>query len=126
VTRQRSSSTFWGRLTIGALGAAVVGILLQISAGVDFPTIPPGLVILLVAAGFVAVAPWRWAPLVGAAVGLSQFAGLFLADQGGRLVDSSPLGGFAGIWIQLVAVALAMIAGVVAGIRSYRGRSQTR
>ncbi len=107
-------------LTIIALVAAAAGIVIQIVAGIDFPTIPPGLIILLIAAAIVAFAPWRWAPLVGAAAALSQVIGLFAAGQAERLNDSSPLGGTVGLWIQLVGVSVALIAGIVATARNER------
>jgi len=114
-----------GKLTVAALVVAGAGIVIQIVAGVDFPTIPPGLIILLVAAGLVAFGPWRWAPIVGAAVGLSQVIGLFLADQADRLFDSSPLGGAVGLWIQLLAVIVALFAGIVATTQNYRDRTRS-
>lgn len=104
------------KLTVAGLIAAAAGIMIQIISGVDFPTIPPGLIILLVAAGLVAFGRWRWTPLVGAVVGLLQLLGLFLADQADRLLDPSPLGGAVGLWIQLLGVIVAF-AGIVATVR---------
>ncbi len=92
----RSSLSPASKLTVVALIAAA-GIVIQIVAGIDFPTIPPGLIILLVAVGLVAFGRWWWTPIVGTVVGLSQFIGLFLAEQGERLLDPGPLGGFVGI-----------------------------
>lgn len=105
------------KLAVGGLIVAAVGIVIQIASGVDFPTIPPGLIILLLAAGLVAFGRWRWTPLVGAVVGLSQLLGLFLADQADRLLDPSPLGGAVGLWIQLLGVIVAFVAGIVATVR---------
>jgi hypothetical protein len=113
-------------LTITALVVAAAGIVIQIGAGIDFPTIPPGLIILLTAAAIVAFAPWRWTPLVGAAVGLSLVIGLFAADQAERLNDSSPLGGTVGLWIQVVGVSAALIAGIVTTVQNYRRGASDR
>jgi len=116
VNRTTSSPT--RNLTAVALVVAAAGIVTQIVAGIDFPTIPPGLIILLSAAAIVAFVPWRWAPLVGAAVALSQVIGLFAADQAERLNDASPLGGTVGLWIQVVGVSAALVAGIIATIRT--------
>lgn len=110
-------------VTVTALLAAAVGIVIQILSGVDFPTVPPGLIILLVAAGLVWLLPWRWAPIIGAVAALSQVIGLFAAGQAPRLFDPSPLGGSVGLWIQLLAVSVAALAGVAASVRNERGRA---
>ena len=119
MNRQRRLSPAVKR-TVAALLVAAVGIVIQIVAGIDFPTVPPGLIILLVAAGLVAFGPWRWTGLFGAVVGLSQFVGLFLAGEADRLVDPSPFGGLVGLWIQWLAVMVAMVAGIVATTENYR------
>ncbi len=120
----RSSLSPASKLTVVALLIAAAGIVIQIVAGIDFPTIPPGLIILLVAAGLVAFGRWWWTPIVGTVVGLSQFIGLFLADQGERLLDLGPLGGFVGIWVQLLAVSVAIVAGIIATIQNNRHRTR--
>jgi len=110
-------------LTVIALLAGAVGIVIQVLSGVDFPTVPPGLIILLVAAGLVWFMPWRWAPIIGAVAALSQVIGLFAAGQAPRLFDPDPLGGAVGLWIQLLAVSVATIAGVATSVRNERGRA---
>jgi len=47
-------------LVVGLVVAAA-GIMIQYVSGVDYPTIPPGPVILLAAAAVVAFGPWSWA-----------------------------------------------------------------
>lgn len=121
----RSSLSPASKLTVVALLIAAAGIVIQIVAGIDFPTIPPGLIILLVAAGLVAFGRWWWTPIVGTVVGLSQFIGLFLAEQGERLLDPGPLGGFVGIWVQLLAVSVAIVAGITATIQNNRHRTRS-
>jgi hypothetical protein len=50
---------------------AAAGIVIQIASGAEYPTIPPGLIILLAAAGLVALATrWRWTTIVGVIVSL--------------------------------------------------------
>lgn len=108
------------KVTVGALLVAAAGIVIQIVSGIDFPAIPPGLIILLVAAGLVFFVAWRWAPIIGAVAALSQLFGLFAAGQGPRLLDLSPLGGSIGLWIQLLGVTVASIAGITAAVRGDR------
>jgi hypothetical protein len=67
---QRNSLPSANKLTVAALLVAAAGFVIQIVSGIDVPTVPPGLLILLVAAGLIALLPWRWMPVVGAAVGL--------------------------------------------------------
>jgi hypothetical protein len=111
------------RLTVIALLVAAAGIVMQILSGADYPVVPPGIIILLVAAGLVWFGPWRWTPIVGALAALSQFIGLFAAGQAPRLFALDPLGDSVGLWIQLLAVTVAVVAGVAAVVRDDRGRA---
>jgi hypothetical protein len=52
-----------GRLNALGLLVAAAGIMIQYLSGVDYPTIPPGPIILLAAAGAVVFGPWRRAPV---------------------------------------------------------------
>jgi hypothetical protein len=119
---QRSSLPTASKLTVAALLVAAAGFVIQIVSGVDVPTIPPGLVIMLVAAGLVAFLPWRWIPVVGAAVGLFLLVGFFASGAVGSLLDPSRLGVFIGAWIQFLAVIVAVVAGIVAALQNYRSR----
>lgn len=110
-------------LTIAALLVAAAGFVIQIVSGVDVPTIPPGLVIMLVAAGLVAFVPWRWAPVIGTAMGLFLFVGFFGSGAVGNLLDPSQLGVFIGAWIQFLAVIVTVVAGIVATVQNYRSRT---
>jgi hypothetical protein len=53
-----------------AMVAAIVGIVIQIAAGVDYPTIPPGPIVLGVAVAFVLFTCWPWVPYIGVLVAL--------------------------------------------------------
>ena len=86
---QRSSLPPASKLTIAALLVAAAGFVIQIVSGVDVSPVPPGLVIMLVAAGLVAFLPWRWIPVVGAAVGLFLLVGFFASGAVGSLLDLS-------------------------------------
>lgn len=121
--KQRSLLTRGSRLTVTALLVAAAGFVIQIVSGVDVPTVPPGLVILLVAAALVAFAPWRWMPIVGVVVGLFLLVGFFASGAVVSLLEPSQLGVFLGAWIQFLAVTIAVVAGIVAVSQNYRTRS---
>ena len=119
----RKSLSPASKLTVAALLVAAAGFVIQIVSGVDVPTVPPGLVILLVAAGLVAFLPWRWIPVVGAAVGLFLLVGFFASGAVSSLLDPSRLGVFVGAWIQFLAVIAVVVTGIVATVQNYRGRT---
>jgi hypothetical protein len=102
------------KLAALALVVAAAGIVIQIAGGHDYPVVPPGLVILVAAAGVVWFGSSRWVPLVAVVVGLFMVLGLFAADQAPRLVDPDTALDTIGLWIQLLAVAAAIGAGVLA------------
>jgi hypothetical protein len=110
-------------LNVVGLVVAAAGIVIQYVSGVDYPTVPPGLIILLAAAAVVAFGPWRRSPFVGlvAAVFLS-IGGLTATIAGDgfseTLGDPGEVGGFAGAVIQIAGLAIALPAGIVAAKRS--------
>jgi hypothetical protein len=123
-------------LVVGAAGIAVLW-----ASGVAFPVaIPPGLVILLAGALFVALAPWRWATGVGAFLGLFVTCGFLisggipnlLGDDGSTFfgtpnpVDRDTLGTIIGTWLQTVGAFTALIAAVIATRNNYRKPTQAR
>jgi hypothetical protein len=109
-------------LTLAGLvvGAAGIGILW--AAGVDFPIYPPpGIVILLAGALFVALARWPWAPGVGAFLGLFVTVGFLISPTGlSNLSGEAGTSVAIGQAIQVVGVATALIAGVIATRANYR------
>jgi hypothetical protein len=120
---QRSSLSSSGKVTVAALLVAALGFAIQIFSGVEVPTVPLGLVILLVAAGLVALSPWRWAPAIGIVVGLFMFVGFFASGAVSNLFDPSRFGVLVGAWIQFLAVIAVIVAGGVATTRNYGTRS---
>jgi hypothetical protein len=121
---RRSPLSTASKLTVAALLVAAGGFVLQMASGVtNTPTVPPGLVTLLVAAGLVALLPWRWMPVVGAVAGLFNLIAFVAIGAAGRLVELSPLSSFVGAWIMFLAVIIAGIAGSVATIQNYRTHS---
>jgi hypothetical protein len=99
-----------------ALAVAAAGIVVQIIAGVKYGAVPPGLIILLAAAAIVWFVPWRWTPMIGVVCGAFIFIGGFAAAQG-RYDLSHPVthpGAFAGTLLQMAAMAVAVVAGIMA------------
>jgi hypothetical protein len=108
-------------LTLVALLAAAAGFVLQMVAGVtDTPTIPPGLVVLLAAAALVAFTPWRGAFLVGVAAAVFNLLAFVIVGAVDRLVDATPVIGFLGAWVMVVALIVAAVAGTLATVRANR------
>jgi hypothetical protein len=110
-------------LVAGAIGIAVLW-----ASGVKFPiAIPPGIVILLATAALVWLAPWRWAPAVGAFVGLFVTVGFLISPTGiPNFLGQNGTSVQIGTWIQLTGVLTAMVAGVIATRASYRKPTQAR
>jgi hypothetical protein len=108
-------------LVVGASGIAVLW-----AAGVEFPLYPPpGIVILLAAALFVELAPWRWAPGVGVFLGLFVFVGFLISPTGlPNLLGEAGTSVAIGQGIQVLGVLTAIIAGVVATRANSRQRAQ--
>lgn len=121
--KQRRLLSRGSQLTVAALLVAATGFVIQIVSGVVVPTVPPGLVILVVAAALVAFAPWRWIPIVGVVVGLFLLVGFFASGAVVSLLEPSQLGVFLGAWVQFLAVTVAVVTGIVAVGQNYRTRS---
>jgi hypothetical protein len=116
-----------GKLNVAGLVAAAAGIVIQIASGADYPTVPPGLIILLTAAGLVALgARWGWTTIVGVVVPTFLLVGGVVAPQAReQLGDPGEVGVFVGTVVQLLAMAVALVAGLVAVWQSYQKRTQT-
>ena len=107
------------RLNAAGLVVAAAGIIIQYVSGVDYPTIPPGPIILLSAAAVVVFGPCRRAPAVGLAAAAFLTLGGAIATIAGNgfsetLGDPSELGGFVGAVVQIAGLVVAVPAGVVA------------
>ena len=103
------------RTEAAALTIAAAGIIVQIIGGVPYPVVPPGLVVLLAAAALVVFLPWRWAPLTGVIGGGFLLIGGAAAERS-RYDLSHPghPGAFVGTWIEIAALAVAVVAGLAA------------
>jgi hypothetical protein len=107
------------------LAAGAVGIAILWAAGVEFPIYPPpGIVILLAGAIFVALAPWPWAPGVGAFLGMFVTVGFLISGGPPNLVGRDGTSVAIGTWIQMVGVLTALLAGVIATRANYRSQAQ--
>jgi hypothetical protein len=115
LTRSRAVTVLG--LLVGALGIAILW-----ASGVEFPLYPPpGLVILLAGAVFVGLAPWRWAPGVGAFLGLFVLVGFLISPTGlSNLFGEAGTSVAIGQGVQVVGVLTALIAGVTATRANYR------
>jgi hypothetical protein len=126
ISRPRTVSAA-GKLNVTGLVAAAAGIVIQIASGADYPTVPPGLIILLAAAGLVALgARWRWTTIVGVVVPTFLLVGGAIAQQArDQLGDPGQVGVFVGTVVQLLAMAVALVAGLAAAWQRYRHRIRT-
>jgi hypothetical protein len=126
LVKERIPLSMAGKLTIFSLVAAAAGVVIQIVSGVDYPTIPPGLFILLIPAGLVAFGRWRWTPVIATLAGLFIFVSYFLSGSTVRLLDLSQFGAFIGLWLQFLAVIVTVVAGMVATMQNYRAPAMRR
>jgi hypothetical protein len=111
------------RLTVAGLLVATIGVIIQIASGADYPTVPPVFFIQLLPAALIAFGRWWWAPAIAVLAGLFLTFGLFASREAHRLFDASRLGDAAGLWIQMLAIVVAIVAGIAATIHNHRRRS---
>jgi hypothetical protein len=113
-------------VTVSGLTAGALGIAILWASGVEFPIYPPpGIVILLAGALFVGLAPWRWAPGVGAFLGLFVFAGFLISPTGlSNLFGQAGTSVAIGQGIQVIGVLTALMAGVITTRANYRNQAQ--
>lgn len=115
--RGLSSLSTASKVNVAAMATAIVGIVLQIAAGVDYPTVPPGPIILAAAAGLVVFTRGRWASLVGLIVPVFLTVGgtiAFLVSDDMALRHPDEAAAFAATALQMIAVAVASVAGLQA------------
>lgn len=104
---------------VAGLVVGAVGIALLWAGGVDFPVaVPPGLIILGVAAVVVAVVRRRWTAVLGCVVGLFVFVGFLLSGRGFDIIGGSE-GGLAQVG-QLLEVIGVVVAAVTGGLLAGR------
>jgi hypothetical protein len=117
------------RLTVaGLVGTAIALWTLWLSGDPSFPKFPPGPVFFIAVAAIVVLgARWWWTPLIGALIGLLVTSGWFVRFDTDmfRLTHPGSVGKFAagiflGAVLQVVALAVTDIAGLVATVQNYR------
>lgn len=102
------------KLTLAGLLITAAGIAILYVSGGEMPVVPPGFVMLLIAAGLVAWGPWRWTPIAGIVAALAEAGGFFGSGSASNLFDLDPFGIFAGTWVRLVGIVLALVYSIVA------------
>jgi uncharacterized membrane protein len=110
-------------VTAAALVTAAVGIGVQILSGADYPPVPPGAVILVVAAGVCVL--WRrwWAPVIAAVVALFLLVGAVVTPNVADQLDQPAGSGlFLGTVVQLAGVVAALVGAIVATTQERRAR----
>jgi hypothetical protein len=102
------------RATLAGLLTGAVGLVILRLAGAEMPAVPPGLILLTLAAVLVGLTRRRWSLALGALAGLAEVAGFLASGSAADLADPSPLGIFVGTWIRGLGIITAVIAGTVA------------
>lgn len=114
-------------VTVVALVAAAAGVTIQIASGAPYPRVPPAYFILLVPAAAIGLARFWWGPMLAVIGGLFLTVGLFAAGQTHRLTSPASTGDAFGLWLQMLAVLVAIVAGASASrFRLRRRRPVTR
>ena len=115
-------------VTIAGLVVGAAGISILWAAGQEFPIYPPpGIVLLLAGALFIALTSWRWTPAVGAVLGAFVTVGTLISPDGlPNLTGESGAAIAVGQAIQAIGVVTALVAGVIATRANYRRVSAPR
>lgn len=111
------------RAAAGCLAAAAVAIELQILGGADYPTVPPGLIILAVAAVLVLLPTPRWTlALATVATAFISIGGVVAPNLRDQLAEPGDALAFAGSALQVVALLGALLCCAL-GLREAFGRA---
>ena len=104
------------RINIGALLVAAAGVFVIFLSAPDlFPAVPPGVIILAVAAALIAFVPGRWTPIVGVLIALMvTIGGIASGNTIDILNGEENPGAILGTVIQYPALITAIAAGVMA------------
>jgi hypothetical protein len=105
------------KVNVAAMVVAIIGIVIQIAAGVDYPPIPPGPILLAVAVGLALFTRRRWASIVAVIVPLFLTVGgtiAFIANEDMALRHPNDAVAFAATAVQMLAVGVASVAGLAA------------
>jgi hypothetical protein len=98
---------------------AAIAIPVQIAGGANYPAVPPGLIILLVAAAITWLAPWRWAGFVALAATPFLCVGALIAPNfRHQLSEPGQTVQFVGSLVQAAGLVVALI-GFPAALRRW-------
>jgi hypothetical protein len=108
------------------LGIAL-GIVIQIATGVKgYPTVPPGAALAVVVAALVAMVRWRYVVLLGLILPIWIAIGALLTSgTGHRLGHPGTVGPFLGTLLQMLAVAVGIVTGVLLTVAAFRADRRT-
>jgi len=104
--------------TLAALLLLAVSIVGQIAAGADYPAVPPGLVIPLVAAGLLLWRANRWTAGLALAIGVFIGVGAFVTPDTGDHLSSGDTALVVSTVAELVALAGLVVTGAAATLRT--------
>jgi hypothetical protein len=108
---------------VAGLVLAAAGVLTEFLTGVKgFPKIPPGPIILGVAALLVATVRWKWTPVLGLAVALFITGGGVIATASGSFRPQAEPGPVIGTAVQALGLLIAIAAGIAAVAAAARRR----
>lgn len=104
-------------VTLASLALLALSIVGQIAAGADYPAVPPGIVIPVVAAALLAWRPNRWTAGLALAVGLFIGVGAVATPDTGDHLSSDDSLLIASAPVELLALAGMVVAGAVSVLR---------
>jgi hypothetical protein len=104
------------RAVLVSFVVSAIGIPVQILGGWDYPVVPPGMLILLVA-GLAALLPVRWAPVISLVAGGFILVGFFVVGDAANMFGSQNALVTVGKWVQVVALVVGVAAAVGSLVR---------
>ena len=118
--KRKNPLGFTSKLTAIGLAVAALGVIIQIAAGADYPTVPPVFFILLVPALLILALRWRATLVIAILAGLFLTFGLFASGEFQRLTNPRALADTIGLWIQMLAIIFAIVTASISLIFGYR------
>jgi hypothetical protein len=119
---QHFTSSTVRRVTGTGLVVAAVSIPVQIAGGVNYPVVPPGLLILAAAAALVLFAPWRWTLILAALATLFiGIGGTVAPNFRHQLSTPGDTVAFVGSVVQAIGLVIALVFFVPVLIEAFRG-----
>lgn len=104
------------RTILVSMVLSAIGIAIQIFGGWPYPTVPPGLLITL-AGGFIALIPFRWAPILTLLVGIFILFGYVTVGDFGNMFGSENAAVTSGKWLQFGTILVGTAAAIASLVR---------